>query len=145
MTTKTSGLLLTHPFTPFIPTIQEPPHPNDPQDRRTSNAPLALQTAIDKIILAIATLHRLGPHYEESSTPLWHFAAGSMLKSEFEERVEKTGRELLPPQIGVREDLVYVEGLVAEALGVLRREGDWRDEGDLVEGLAALGLGGWGW
>ena len=68
------------------------------------------------------------------SETLWHFVAGSLSRREYDSRVTKALAKL-SKRVSVEKDVAYAEQMMLEALVVLRKEGDGRDVGDLMECL----------
>ncbi|KAK4554377.1 hypothetical protein LTR86_008585 [Recurvomyces mirabilis] len=93
-----------------------------------------LTIVIEKLIIAIAALHRAGPWYTSKSDALWHFAAGSLSRAEYDSKVSRALAKL-PKRISVERDVAFAQGRTLEALMILRREGDVRDVRDLMECL----------
>jgi len=97
-----------------------------------------LTTAIEKLIVATAALHRAGPWYVSKSEAIWHFIAGSLPRAEHDSKVSKALAKL-PKRVSMERDVAYAEEMMLEAVVTLKRDGDARDAGDLMECLRDFG------
>lgn len=101
-------------------------------NRRPSTATTnALQTALHKVLAAVARYHRAGPSFKKKSEAFWIFAAGSWNRHKFDEEV-KDATKKLPKAKSVDEDLRAGKRMVFEAIEVLRKA-ELMDVRDLEE------------
>jgi len=99
----------------------------------------AMDDALDKVAVAVATLHRAGPHYKQMSEIFWFFCAGSWCRTRFDEQVMKSKKNLPGSSTevgsgkrGVSMDVAFAEEKMHEALAVLQRDGLQGDVQDLL-------------
>ena len=104
----------------------------------TTTPAKVLDEALFKLTLAAASLNRAGPTYARKSEALWIFAAGSWARSTYEQMVAEAGKKISPNPAGVWNDIAFAEGSLVEAVMLLRRWGDARDLGDLIEAIEQL-------
>ena len=73
---------------------------------------------------------------------IWFFTAGSWSRSKFDQQVRKAAEGLRRGGTALEDYCRAVKSL-REAVMVLKRWGDLRDAGDLVEVVEGLEVGGW--
>ncbi|EMC98200.1 hypothetical protein BAUCODRAFT_146762 [Baudoinia panamericana UAMH 10762] len=107
---------------------------------RSGAANAALDTAPSLVALAIAALHRAGPHYARRTDAFWCFCAGSWSGYRYDEAV-KAASTLLSKQLSVANDVLFAADRLLEAISLLKREGDTRDAEDLMNALELFHVG----
>ena len=122
-------------FDAWLDTDSPPSSPG----RRNSRS--ALDQALGKLALAIASLHHAGSFHKQRSEAFWIFAAGSWTRSKYDTAVAEAGRTLSTSR-SADEDVVSAEQRIAEAIAILRKD-DGRDAEDLVDALWAYRDGDW--
>lgn len=112
----------------------------------------AIYDALDKVALAVAALHRAGPHYKRASEIFWFFCAGSWSRARFDEQVKKSRKYLLGKPTerargkkSVGMDVAFAEEKLHEAVAVLKRDGLHGDVQDLLWAIEAYQSGGNWW
>ena len=93
-----------------------------------------LDSALDKVALGVAALHRAGPYYTLQSESFWYFAAGTWDRAVYDNEVGNAAK-VLPERKSVAEDVMYAEARLNEAVDILQRDGDLRDAGDLLDAI----------
>ncbi|KAK5137327.1 hypothetical protein LTR08_000297 [Meristemomyces frigidus] len=129
--TSTEFWLDAHSTTAYEPAQDDYLAFND-EGLATSINRYALDTAMEKVALAVAALQRAGPRFTQLSETFWFFAAGCWSSECYNERIGAAG-DKLPARVSVHDDVGYAEGRVGEAIALLRREGDVRDATDLTD------------
>lgn len=126
----------------YPPTIYDPfPDIIFPPEEPHVHSHNPIDAVLNQIALAVAALHRAGPHYKQKSSAFLFFARGSWTRARYLQEVRQAGLRL-PKQVCAEQDVVFAEGMIGEALVVLKREGLHGDVADLEWAVRQFRAGG---